>query len=308
MLLLMLAMSGGLYLKYQADRPVDPRMAEAETKLKEAENRAKEAEAREEAAKKEAQAQKERAEKFGKFVENLEHTNRVAELVVHDPTYAKDSEGNYLLDTQGNRKILSEWITFSELDDHGKELNFKDIWIDGNVAHLDTQVVVFDNDSIKNGDRLKGHGLVLFRSLYDEKTTPEIAHSPDNSINKLDREGEIPGFYNSADPDIVAFQKKLWHEFPDISRNPEKAKEMGIHVAQGQEVYREFDPSFKYTVTIDATGEVKILLTRRSPGEIRALERHEQLGGPNGVGKPATTPSAGHSPEAGTANNPSATR
>ena len=167
-------------------------------------------------------------------------------------------------------------------------------------------MIIFDKDSIKNGDKLKGHSLVLFRSLYDEKTTPEIAHSPDNTINKLDQEGEIPKFYNSSDPDIVTFQRKLWRDFSDISRDPEKAKAMGVHVAQGQVVYRPFDPRFKYSVKLDATGEIQIEQVPRSPAEIRALDRHQQISDVPGQADPKAP--ANPDPAAHPATNPSAIR
>jgi hypothetical protein len=209
-----------------------------------------------EASKRDVETQRKRAEEFKLFADRLKATHRVAEVIVRDPAYSSGG-------------LVGEWLVFTELDENGNELNSREYWIEGKQAHIDAEVIKFDKSKVEQGDLLKGQSLVLFRSLYDSKTSPDRA-------KEIDKEGEIPPIYRTHTGAASDFEKDLWAKFWDLANDPEYRKSKDVSNAQGESVWRDFEFGYKYKITVDAAGGLNITNEKLPAGVIQALKGHQK--------------------------------
>lgn len=238
LLLLLAAFSGSAYLYHERTSPDHQRV---------------------EQLRKELEASQHEAEERRLFAERLKATHRVAQVIVRDPAYSPSAPGG----------VMGEWLVFTELDENGNEIDNREFWIEGKQAHIDTEIIKFDKDLVGNGDPLKGQALVLFRGLYDSKTSPERA-------KEIDKEGEIPPIYRTHSGAATEFEKQLWSNFWDLAKDPELRKAKGVSSAHGSSVWlKEFDFGYKYTITVDAAGGLNITNEKLPAGVIQALKSHQ---------------------------------
>jgi hypothetical protein len=184
------------------------------------------------------QAEQERTATLQSIVQRLSSERRVADLLVTDQT--RDSAGE-----------LRTTLLFVEYDRHGDPLPARRFVIDGQVIHIDALVVKFDGKFVQENDSLRGHSVALFTRMYGEHQSPD-------SAEQIDQPGQIPPTYRGADPRVSNFETQLWSDFWRLADDSSYRQSMGVRVAQGEGVWRPFQPGFLYTVTLENNGGLNI--------------------------------------------------
>ena len=108
-------------------------------------------------------------------------------------------------------------------------------------------VVIFDGKYVQDRDPLRGRSIALFTRLFGDKQTPEQAH-------RIDDPAQIPAVYRGADPHVSEFEQELWRDFWRLADDEQYRKSMGVRVAQGDGVWRPFEPGKLYTITLQTDG------------------------------------------------------
>lgn len=181
--------------------------------------------------------QQARNARLKQVVQRLTTERRVADIVVTDQT---ESAG-----------ILRTTLLFREYAHDGKPLADKRFTIEGKVAHIDAMVIKFDGKFVQEADPLRGHSIALFTRLYGEDQSPSAAFP-------IDEPGKTPEVYRGADQQVSDFEQSLWKSFWKLADDPAYRKSQGVRVAQGEGVWRDFEPGWLYTLTIESNGGVNI--------------------------------------------------
>jgi len=184
------------------------------------------------------QAEKEKTETLQAIVERLSSERRVADVLVTDQTTAANGE-------------LRTTLLFVEYDGHGDPLPARRFVIVGQEVHIDALVVKFDGKFVQENDPLRGHSVALFTRIYGEHQSPD-------SADQIDHPGQIPPTYRGADFRVNNFESQLWNDFWRLADDPAYRQSMGVRVAQGEGVWRPFQPGYLYTVTLESNGGLNI--------------------------------------------------
>ena len=186
-------------------------------------------------------AQQQRNEQLKQFVQRLTAERRVAEILVKDRS---ESAG-----------IVRTTLLFVEYARDGvTPLPAKEFTIEGAVAHIDAMVIKFDGKFVEENDPLRGHSIALFTRLYGENQSPADAFP-------IDSPGEIPDVYR-GDGKVSRFEQGLWENFWKLADDPQYRGAMGVRVAQGEGVWRGFEPGWLYTLTLESNGGLNIAAER----------------------------------------------
>jgi hypothetical protein len=183
------------------------------------------------------QQEKEKTRQLEEIVTHLTAEQRVADIIVTDQ---KQVDGD-----------LHTTLLFVEYAKDGSPLPAKRFTFEGKQAHIDAMVVIFDGRYVQSRDPLRGRSIALFTKLFGDKQTPEQAH-------RIDDPDQIPQIYRGADPRVSAFEQDLWHDFWRLANDDAYRKSMGVRVAQGEGVWRDFDPGKLYTITLQTNGGLVI--------------------------------------------------
>ncbi len=189
-------------------------------------------EAKEQAARAQAEA-----DEMRQVVQRLENHTRVADVLVTDQSEAGG--------------VLHTTLLFQEYAKDGSSLEPKRFTIEGKMAHIDALVIQFEGKYVEKHDPLRGASVALFTRIFGDKETPENAHP-------IDEPGHIPAIYRGADPKVSEFEQNLWRDFWKLADNEGYARQMGVHVAQGQSVFRPFEMGRLYTLTLQADAGITI--------------------------------------------------
>ncbi len=127
----------------------------------------------------------------------------------------------------------------------------KSFVISGNEVHLDALVVKFDRDFVKQNDPLRGHSIALFQRLYGNH------QSPDQGLT-IDVPGQIPGYYQGADPQVTAFETNLWKDFWKLAGDEQYRRRMGVRICNGEGPWWPCDPDKLYTITLESAGGLNV--------------------------------------------------
>lgn len=171
------------------------------------------------------------------MIERLSRSRRIAHLQVTGQK--KDSAGN--VDTTD--------VLFIELDDRGAELARQRFTVPGDVLFVDAWTVKFDAEKVAQGDPLQGRSLVLLRRIYSDRLPPKDGLT-------IDTPGAVPPGY--ACSEVGRFEKQLWENFWSLAMNADKAKAMGVRVAQGEAVYKPVRAGQTYELIVDAVGGMSL--------------------------------------------------
>ncbi len=237
-MLVLLVASGGSLLLYHEHNSSENRLR-------------RDFDAQKEQLQKQVDEQTKRAESLKKVVQHLEMSQRVADVMVTSQT---ESAG-----------ILRTSLLFIEYGKDNVPLPGKEFVIEGKRAHIDSLVIKFDGKFVEENDPLRGHSVALFTNLYDQK------HSPDDAY-VIDEPGQVPAIYKSTDPAVSQFEQELWTNFWKLADDPAYRQSMGVRVAQGEGVFRDFEPGWIYTVTVDSNGGINIVPEKLKPIVQQALE------------------------------------
>ena len=189
------------------------------------------------AAAKLAAAEK-RNEHLRQVVKHLSAERRVADVIVTEQSVSP----------QGKPRTT---LLFVEYARDGSPLPAKRFTFEGVQAHVDAMVVKFDGRYVDDRDPLRGHSVALFTRLFGDKQTPEQAH-------RIDEPGQIPAVYRGADPRVSEFEQELWRDFWRLADDEAYRKSMGVRVAQGEGVWRPFEPGKLYTISLDHGGGLNV--------------------------------------------------
>src|ERR1051325_5529139 len=159
---------------------------------------------------------KEEKQKLEEFITRLTAQTRVGEIVVTDQVKKGD-------------QVESTTLLFAEYSRDGKQLAPRFFTIKGNVVHIDSLVIKFDNRFVEEGDGLRGHSLVLFYRLYGDYQAPIDGF-------RIDEPGKVPEIYrnNSTSAAAADFEAELWKNFWKLADDKKYANEKGVRVAQGE--------------------------------------------------------------------------
>ncbi len=184
-------------------------------------------------------AERQRTEQLKVIVARLSAEHRVADVVVTEQAVMPGTG------------TLRTTILFVEYDRHGDALPARKFTFDGKMAHIDAMVVKFDGKFVQDNDPLRGHSIALFTRLYGDKQAPEAA-------DPIDEPGIVPPVYRGADQKVSEFEMELWKNFWKLADDPAYREQMGVRVAQGEGVWRPFEPGFMYTLTLESNGGLNI--------------------------------------------------
>jgi hypothetical protein len=157
-----------------------------------------------------------------------------------------------------NGTVLQTVIRFTEYDRQGEALQPKVFGVPGAIPHFDGLVIKFESEYVGKGDALRGQSLVLFRRVYGESQAPENGYW-------LGERRAVPDVYR-VNPRPSPFEVGLWQHFWQLATDPESAASSGVRVAQGEAVYAPMQPGQRWTLTIEASGGLNLVLDeRRTP-------------------------------------------
>ncbi|MDB5304445.1 MAG: hypothetical protein JWM97_1994 [Phycisphaerales bacterium] len=189
--------------------------------------------------------QRQRAEQLRVVVGRLSAERRVADVMV---TEQNESAG-----------IVRTTLLFVEYAKDGTPLPGKHFTIEGKLAHIDAMVVKFDGKFVQDADPLRGRSIALFTRIYGETQNPADGF-------RIDEPGKVPDVYRGADASVSRFEQDLWNNFWKLADDPSYRESMGVRVAQGEAVWRSFEPGWLYTLTLESNGGLNI-----SPERIKGI-------------------------------------
>jgi hypothetical protein len=181
--------------------------------------------------------EQQKSRKLEGIVEHLSAEKRVADVIVTDQNEVNGVKHTTLL--------------FVEYAKDGSPLPGKCFTFEGKQAHIDAMVVIFDGKYVRERDSLRGRSIALFTRLFGDKQTPEQAH-------RIDDPNQIPAIYRGADPRVSQFEQDLWKDFWRLADDDAYRQSMGVRVAQGEGVWRPFEPGKLYTITLKTDGGLLI--------------------------------------------------
>ncbi|HWE02422.1 MAG TPA: hypothetical protein VG326_08410 [Tepidisphaeraceae bacterium] len=208
-----------------------------------------------------------RTEELKQVVTHLENKRRVADVMV---TEQNQSAG-----------IFRTTLLFVEYARDGiTQLNAgKYFTIEGKRAHIDAMVIKFDGKFVESNDPLRGHSLALFTRLYGENQDPAHAFP-------IDEPEHIPAIYQGTHTVVEPFERDLWKNFWKLADDPEYRNSMGVRIAQGEGVWRDFDKGWIYRLTLQSNGGLDIAPERIKGILQEALDAGRRAGG---AGSSSTT-------------------
>jgi hypothetical protein len=172
------------------------------------------------------------------MIERLSRSRRIAHLKVLDQDIDQECH-----------TIRSTSLLFIELNDNGAEIGRQTIRVPGDVIFVDAWTVKFDAESVAAGDPFQGKTLVLLRRVYSD-VLPPAKGIP------LDTPGAIPPGYAASD--VGRFEKQLWANFWEIATDWQRARAMGVRVAQGEAVYKPMRTGQTFELVVDAVGGMSL--------------------------------------------------
>jgi hypothetical protein len=184
--------------------------------------------------------EKQKTKRLEEVVTHLQGQNRVADVVV---TEQREVNG-----------VLQTTLLFVEYAKDGSPLPAKRFTFEGKTAHIDAMVINFDGKYVQDRDPLRGRSIALFTRIFGDKQTP--AEAP-----RIDEPGHIPAIYQDADPKVSEFEQALWKDFWRLADDEAYRKSMGVRAtggAQGEAVWRPFEPGKLYTITLQHDGGLNI--------------------------------------------------
>jgi hypothetical protein len=183
------------------------------------------------------QLEQERTAELQQIVQRLTAERRVADVIVTDQQTVKGTIRTTLL--------------FVEYGRDGASLPPRRFTIDGNMIHLDAMVVKFDGKFVEQNDALRGHSVALFTRLYGDSQAPDQAFH-------IDAPGQAPLVYRDSDSKSSQFEQELWRNFWKLADDSGYRQQMGVRIAQGEGVWRPFEPDRLYTITLESNGGLNI--------------------------------------------------
>ncbi|MEE2681030.1 MAG: hypothetical protein VX641_01535 [Planctomycetota bacterium] len=167
------------------------------------------------------------------MIDRLQRTRRMARLEILDQPLDSDGEA-----IQTTARLI-------ELDDRGAELARQEFTVPGAVLFVDAWTVRFEYERVAHADPFAGQTLVLLRRIYSDRIAPRDGQP-------IDTPGGIPAGY--AVSEEARFERAVWRGFWTLASDADRARDLGIRVAQGEAVYKPVKAGEVYDLLIEASG------------------------------------------------------
>jgi hypothetical protein len=152
---------------------------------------------------------------------------------------------------------LVSTVQFVEINDEGAPIDDpKRFTIQGDLIYIEANVVQFQDEFVEQADPDRATSLCLFQRMYGEYQEPRDGFA-------LDEVGSRPTAY-ARGGEMTEFERTIWQEFWDIANDPEKARRMGIRVAQKEAPAMKVLPGHTYRIMLRASGGLTIQLVDQS--------------------------------------------
>lgn len=165
----------------------------------------------------------------------------------------------------GTSFIDLRWI---ETGDDGKALPgaaVRDVRIRGREIYVDALQIIFQEETVREGDPLRGKSLTVFRGIYGDDQKPRDAAPLDvpepvvrggGPVAAGERGPVVPPFFRRQRGSAGALEERLWREVWAMSLDPEYARNEGVQAVQGTAVHKPAVPGKVYNLTITAPGQI----------------------------------------------------
>lgn len=159
---------------------------------------------------------------------------------------ATPSEGT---ENPASRANVVTKVEVVEVNEQGEPIgDAKQFEITGDMVYVDFLHVTFDDKYIEQADLDRSSSLVLFQRIFGEHQEPAQGF-------QLDTVGTRPTAYGRG-TEMSEFEKSIWSDFWLIANDPQKAKAVGIHAAQGAAVAMRVQKDKTYEIDLRSTGEI----------------------------------------------------
>jgi hypothetical protein len=167
----------------------------------------------------------------------LEAERRVADFIVSD---------QQRVDGQ-----LQTTLFMVEYGRDGKAMPARVFTVRGERVHVDGLVIKFDPQDVQKGDPIRGHALLLLERIYGDAQAPAEAAT-------IDAPEQVPDVYRDANPKVSESEQALWKQFWQLADDASLREQYGVRVAHGAGVFVKPAPGRKYTITLQADGNITV--------------------------------------------------
>lgn len=180
-------------------------------------------------------------------ITRLGSERRMADLVVSAQSRRPDGK-------------LETSLMMVEYTKAGEPLPPRSFTVLGERVHIDALVVKFDAQAIQKADALRGHAFLLFEKIYGDAQAPADASRIDTATEVPEslREGIDPGLSDAERRKVRDFELSLWKQFWQLSADESLRQQYGVRAAHGGGVFQAFTPGNRYTVTLQADGNITL--------------------------------------------------
>lgn len=182
------------------------------------------------------------------MAERLGRTRRLGRLEVVKQHRAGDDQAKALSPAAAAEMPASDLVTtidFIELDDRGRELGRRRATVPGRTIFVDAWTVRFPQQSVVEGDPMRGQSIALLRRIYSDRMAPADGVA-------IDTPGAVPDGYAATEG--ARFERALWQRFWRLATEPGAAEAQGVRVAQGEAVYKPVAPGQRFEVELESAG------------------------------------------------------
>ncbi len=151
----------------------------------------------------------------------------------------------------GRGRVLNTTLIWREYtigpDGDDAPLPMKLITVPGNIPHVDAIVLKFQDQFVEENDVLRGKSLAIFRRLYGDTQAPTDG-------NYLTAPGDVPDALRCRTGAVTTLERSLWSHIWDLMSNTKLAKDEGLDVVQGEDVYKPVTPGKLYVIYLQNDG------------------------------------------------------
>ncbi len=129
----------------------------------------------------------------------------------------------------------------------------KQVVVPGEELYIDALIVKFERKFVEAGDGLRGKSLLLFRRAFGDRQEPASG----TPLYRQLGESSVPELYQ-VDAAPTEFEREIWRRFWELASDPDKARELGIAVAQGEAPHIKPVVGQVYKLTLRAAGGLDV--------------------------------------------------
>ena len=155
-------------------------------------------------------------------------------------------------------------LRWSEVNSKGQKIGEsgeRAIQVLGDDVYVDSWQILFDPDSVKEGDPLRGKSLTLFSRIYGANQRPSDGtplNVPEKAPSEDEADQHIPGHFRPTKASPSEFERDLWADFFHLCTDAEYAQERKVRTVQGTAVHKPVVEGKLYRVAINRMGQITI--------------------------------------------------